>query len=117
MNFIEAVKEAKKGNTIVCNDMSEFKWEDNTLIAVGEIVAHTKMIPMDLVLSEQWKVKEGLPQLLNKLVDEAKKLGVMVADLQTRAGQSGAMLHDDMDKVRDNIDDIKKKILEISGGK
>lgn len=117
MNFIEAVEEAKKGNTIVCNNTLEFKWEDDTLVAVGEIVIHTEMIPMELVLSEQWEVREGLPQLLNKLVDEAKDLGFMVSDLQTMAGHPCPMLHDDMDEVRDNIEDIKKKILEIAGGK
>ena len=117
MNFIEAVEEAKKGNTIVCNNTLEFKWEDDTLVTVGELIASTKMIPLDLVLSDQWEVREGLTQLLDRLVVEAKELGVMVAHLQARAGQSCAMLHDDMDKVRDSIDDIKKKILEISGGK
>ena len=117
MNFIEAVEEAKKGNTIVCNNTLEFKWEDDTLVAVGELIASTKMIPIDLVLSEQWEVREGLPQLLDKLVDEAKDLGFMVADLQAMAGHPCAMLHDDMDEARDNIEDIKKKILEMVGGK
>ena len=117
MNFIEAVEEAKKGNTIVCNNTLEFKWEDGTLVAMGEPIASTNMIPIDLVLSERWEVKEDLPQLLNKLVDEAKNLGFMVADLQAMAGRSCAMLHDDMDEVRDNIEDIKKKILEVAGEK